>query len=104
MVRHAVMSLYSNTTSFVAITGTLFDTSFHNPVTLQELLVRYNPLHDQTEAERVKATARRVGLDVPVEYLPNAGKEEEVDTRSSRQRADDYKGKTGPLPPPDLDA
>lgn len=71
---------------------------------MQELLVRYNPLHDQTEAERVKATARRVGLDVPVEYLPNAGKEEEMDTRSSRQRADDYKGKTGPLPPPDLDA
>ncbi|KAL4241456.1 hypothetical protein ABKN59_000243 [Abortiporus biennis] len=30
------------------------------------LLDRYNPLHDLTAQERVKATARRVGLNVPV--------------------------------------
>ncbi|KAI0080736.1 hypothetical protein K474DRAFT_1589133 [Panus rudis PR-1116 ss-1] len=30
------------------------------------LLERYNPLHDLTTEERVKATARRVGLDMPV--------------------------------------
>lgn len=31
----------------------------------KDLLKRYNPLSDQTPEERVKATARRVGLDVP---------------------------------------
>ncbi|KAJ9104672.1 hypothetical protein QFC21_002170 [Naganishia friedmannii] len=36
--------------------------------TYNELLVRYNPLHDMTPEERIKATARRVGLDKPVEY------------------------------------
>ena len=35
-------------------------------VSLQTLLERYNPLHDMTTEERVKATARRVGLDMPV--------------------------------------
>lgn len=30
------------------------------------LLDRYNPLHDLTTEERIKATARRVGLDMPV--------------------------------------
>ena len=34
---------------------------------LQELLDRYNPLHDMTQEERVAATARRVGLDTPIE-------------------------------------
>lgn len=33
----------------------------------KELLERYNPLHDLTSQERIKATARRVGLDMPVE-------------------------------------
>ncbi|RSH93627.1 hypothetical protein EHS25_006273 [Saitozyma podzolica] len=33
-----------------------------------ELLKRYNPLHDMTEEERVHATARRVGLDTPIEF------------------------------------
>ena len=31
------------------------------------LLERYNPLHDLSTEERVKATARRVGLDMPIE-------------------------------------
>ena len=38
--------------------------------TLQELLERYNPLHDMTQEERVHATARRVGLDTPLEAKP----------------------------------
>ncbi|ORY35058.1 hypothetical protein BCR39DRAFT_556558 [Naematelia encephala] len=33
-----------------------------------ELLKRYNPTFDMTEEERVRASARRVGLDTPVEY------------------------------------
>lgn len=33
-----------------------------------ELLRRYNPLHDMTDEEKIKATARRVGLNTPVEY------------------------------------
>ena len=33
---------------------------------MQVLLERYNPLHDMSTEERVKATARRVGLDMPV--------------------------------------
>ncbi|EMD41030.1 hypothetical protein CERSUDRAFT_131508 [Gelatoporia subvermispora B] len=32
----------------------------------KELLDRYNPLHDLTTEERIKATARRVGLDMPL--------------------------------------
>ncbi|RSH87677.1 uncharacterized protein EHS24_000191 [Apiotrichum porosum] len=29
---------------------------------------RYNPIHGMSEQERIHATARRVGLDTPVEY------------------------------------
>lgn len=32
----------------------------------QTLLDRYNPLHDLTAEEHIKATAQRVGLDMPV--------------------------------------
>ncbi|KAG6820093.1 hypothetical protein H0H93_005405 [Arthromyces matolae] len=32
------------------------------------LIDRYNPLVDLTAEERIKATARRVGLDMPVEH------------------------------------
>lgn len=31
------------------------------------LLERYNPTHAMSQEERVQATARRVGLDMPVE-------------------------------------
>ncbi|KAF8592534.1 hypothetical protein K439DRAFT_1400434 [Ramaria rubella] len=34
------------------------------------LLERYSPLHDLSEEERIRATARRVGLDTPTEYKP----------------------------------
>lgn len=36
----------------------------------QDLLKRYNPLHDMSDDERIRATARRVGLDAPTEYKP----------------------------------
>lgn len=52
-----------------AMTGwsiwSLMESRTHLP---QELLKRYNPLHDMTEEERVHATARRVGLDTPIEF------------------------------------
>ncbi|GAA6048482.1 hypothetical protein JCM3770_003779 [Rhodotorula araucariae] len=34
----------------------------------KELVERYNPTHDMTTAERVEATANRVGLQGPQEY------------------------------------
>lgn len=34
----------------------------------QELLTRYNPIKDLTEAERIDASARRVGLQNPTQY------------------------------------
>ncbi|KAI5450000.1 hypothetical protein NCC49_003890 [Naganishia albida] len=36
--------------------------------TYNELLLRYNPLHDMSPEERVNASGRRVGLDKPVQY------------------------------------
>ncbi|WVR08345.1 hypothetical protein IAU60_005398 [Kwoniella sp. DSM 27419] len=33
-----------------------------------DLLKRYNPIHGMSEEERIKATARRVGLDTPLEF------------------------------------
>ncbi|PAV20675.1 complex 1 LYR [Pyrrhoderma noxium] len=39
-----------------------------------ELLDRYNPLRDMTQEERVHATARRVGLDTPLEAKPDEEK------------------------------
>lgn len=40
------------------------------------LLERYNPLVDLTEEEHIKATARRVGLDMPVVPSGNDGRSE----------------------------
>lgn len=37
----------------------------------QELLKRYNPIADMSEEEKIHATARRVGMDVPLEYKPD---------------------------------
>ncbi|BGP00199.1 hypothetical protein RTG_01968 [Rhodotorula toruloides ATCC 204091] len=34
----------------------------------KELVDRYNPTHDMSQAERIEATAHRVGLQGPVEY------------------------------------
>ncbi|KAF9482450.1 hypothetical protein BDN70DRAFT_875000 [Pholiota conissans] len=36
----------------------------------KRLLERYNPTFDLTAQDRIKATARRVGLDMPVTYKP----------------------------------
>lgn len=33
-----------------------------------ELLARYNPVYGKSEQERIKATANRVGLEVPKEF------------------------------------
>ncbi len=35
------------------------------------LLERYNPGMSMEEEERVKLTARRVGMELPLEYEPN---------------------------------
>ncbi|OSX60357.1 hypothetical protein POSPLADRAFT_1182874 [Postia placenta MAD-698-R-SB12] len=50
-----------------------FDYDLQNALTFMRsqrmhktLLDRYNPLHDLTTEERIKATARRVGLDMPI--------------------------------------
>ncbi|KAI0347305.1 hypothetical protein BDW22DRAFT_1387429 [Trametopsis cervina] len=50
-----------------------FDHDIQNAITFmrsqrthKELLDRYNPLHDLTSEERIRATARRVGLDMPL--------------------------------------
>jgi hypothetical protein len=39
-----------------------------------ELLARYNPVYGKSEAERIRATANRVGWDVPKEYQDAAKK------------------------------
>lgn len=36
------------------------------PTTAQTLLDRYNPLIDLTGEERIEATARRVGFNMPI--------------------------------------
>ncbi|GJE84596.1 LYR motif-containing protein [Phanerochaete sordida] len=41
-------------------------TFMHSQRMHKVLLDRYNPLHDLSPEERIKATARRVGLDMPV--------------------------------------
>jgi hypothetical protein len=38
---------------------------------LQELVLRYNPTSTMTQEERTRATARTVGLDVPIEHIPD---------------------------------
>ncbi|EIN10691.1 hypothetical protein PUNSTDRAFT_65406 [Punctularia strigosozonata HHB-11173 SS5] len=50
-----------------------FRQDIENAVTF-ELLDRYNPLVDLTAEERIEATARRVGLNMPV--APPKGTEE----------------------------
>lgn len=41
------------------------------------LLERYNPGMNMDEEERVKLTARRVGMELPEEYLVGDGKKGE---------------------------
>lgn len=40
------------------------------------LLERYNPGMNMAEEQRVRLTARRVGMDLPKEWVPGAGKKE----------------------------
>ena len=54
---------------------------------LQELLQRYNPTTGMTEGERIRLTARRVGLDVPITH--DASAESANNYRKSAQIAQD---------------
>ncbi|PWN47492.1 hypothetical protein IE53DRAFT_390365 [Violaceomyces palustris] len=69
-----------------------------------ELLERYNPTHGMTEQERVRATARRVGLDVPKEHTPSD--QDQPPSDEAKAQYDEYekviRKRTGPLPPPEL--
>jgi hypothetical protein len=62
------------------ITVLLKNARVHN-----ELLARYNPVYGKSEQERIKATANRVGLDVPEEFADAAGQpgvgEESIDAK-----------------------
>ncbi|KAG8811346.1 hypothetical protein FRB91_009205 [Serendipita sp. 411] len=58
----------------IILSGKLSNTDAENAAlflksqrTYNILLDRYNPLHDLTAEEHIKATARRVGLNMPVE-------------------------------------
>ncbi|KAK0541545.1 hypothetical protein OC835_000013 [Tilletia horrida] len=69
-----------------------------------ELLLRYNPTHGMTEQERVRATARRVGLDVPQEYDPSGSEANAMAKATWEGVADGSKRNyKGPLPPPRFD-
>ncbi|SPO32098.1 related to FMC1 - mitochondrial matrix protein, required for assembly of F1F0 ATP synthase [Ustilago trichophora] len=48
-----------------------------------ELLQRYNPTTGMTEEERVRLTARRVGLDVPVTHDPTSSSSASTSTSES---------------------
>ncbi|KAL1409456.1 hypothetical protein Q8F55_003439 [Vanrija albida] len=41
-----------------------------------ELIKRYNPTHGMSQDERVHASARRVGLDTPLEFKKEEGDKE----------------------------
>ncbi|KAL9113230.1 MAG: hypothetical protein Q9227_002565 [Pyrenula ochraceoflavens] len=41
------------------------------------LLERYNPGMDMSEEDRVRLTARRVGMDLPVDLMPGSGRGKE---------------------------
>lgn len=47
----------------------------------EELLARYNPVYGQSSAERIRATAQRVGWDVPIEYQDAVKKKLEAETK-----------------------
>ena len=58
---------------------------------LQELLQRYNPTHDMTEEERVRLTARRVGLDVPITHDDSSADSSNNYRESAQIAQDQYK-------------
>ncbi|GAA5987659.1 hypothetical protein JCM10908_007154 [Rhodotorula pacifica] len=56
----------------------------------KELVDRYNPTHDMTQDERIKATANRVGLNTPLEYDPAAPRP--IPTGEEAENGDSEKG------------
>jgi hypothetical protein len=58
----------------------------------QELVDRYNPTHDMSQAERIEATAHRVGLQGPVEYDASSPRpipmEGETEGESTKEQED----------------
>ncbi|TKY87677.1 hypothetical protein EX895_003258 [Sporisorium graminicola] len=61
-------------------------TFLENKALHAELLQRYNPTVGMSEEERVRLTARRVGLDVPITHDPTA-----EDTSSSNSSSGNYR-------------
>lgn len=55
------------------------------------LVARYNPGMDMDQEERVRLTARRVGMDLPVENDFGASKEEEEIFENTKDEGVDRK-------------
>ena len=55
------------------------------------LVARYNPGMDMDQEERVRLTARRVGMDLPVENDFGASKEEEEILENAKDEGVDKK-------------
>ncbi|KAN0140008.1 hypothetical protein V8E53_001904 [Lactarius tabidus] len=60
--------LESSTASSLESTSQHILTFLHSQRMHKTLLDRYNPVIDLTDEERIEATARRVGLDMPVTH------------------------------------
>ncbi|GAA5874437.1 hypothetical protein JCM3774_005719 [Rhodotorula dairenensis] len=58
----------------------------------KELVDRYNPTHDMTQDERIKATANRVGLNTPHEYDPAAPRPIPAGEESADGQGEEGKG------------
>ncbi|EPQ29855.1 uncharacterized protein PFL1_02528 [Pseudozyma flocculosa PF-1] len=64
----------------------------HNKTRYLDLLERYNPSHGMSEEERVRLTARRVGLDVPITHNPLAAASSSTATTAGGDMAADHEG------------
>ncbi|GAA5901331.1 hypothetical protein JCM6882_007749 [Rhodosporidiobolus microsporus] len=58
----------------------------------KELVDRYNPTHDMSEAERIEATANRVGLTGPQEFDPENPREIPTGEEGQEAQEQDEKG------------
>jgi hypothetical protein len=64
--QNAITFLRSQHMYKVSLVQTILQTHTYNPQLAKTLLDRYNPLIDLTAEERIEATARRVGLNMPI--------------------------------------